>query len=213
MNNQLHATTFVEESFGDDGRLSWHRAQYRSPGNNILHNLLGTGVVQSTFFFEPLHCSCHFWVLRRDMIRRDARCQVAYFRAHFVYLRGGLRRGGGCFAIPERHARRCSMGILYDHSAGFSLDTPYSPGSTSQQYDVSPVALDCEVFIEGADDCSFWFGNHRKQAVLWDGATTGNGSHARPPAGANSLVYAVAVQISAVAKVSSRKAFGEHLDY
>ena len=53
VNDQLHAAAFVEKSLGDDRRLRGHGAQNRAALQNVFDRLLGAGIVEAAFFFQP----------------------------------------------------------------------------------------------------------------------------------------------------------------
>ena len=53
MNHQLHAAALVEKALGDDGLLRRHRTQHGAALQNVFHCLLGTGVIQPAFLFQP----------------------------------------------------------------------------------------------------------------------------------------------------------------
>src|SRR5262245_3472199 len=53
MDNQLHASGFVEESLGDDRVLSGNRAQHGTSLQDVFDHLLGSGVVEATFISYP----------------------------------------------------------------------------------------------------------------------------------------------------------------
>ena len=55
MNDQLHASAFIEEAFGDDRILRRHRTEHGATLQNVFQRLFGTGVIQTAFLLEPRH--------------------------------------------------------------------------------------------------------------------------------------------------------------
>ncbi len=53
VDHQLHAAAFIEEALGDDGVLRRHGAQDSAALQDVFDSLLGAGVVEAAFFFQP----------------------------------------------------------------------------------------------------------------------------------------------------------------
>ena len=53
VNDQLHPAAFVEEALGDDGVLRGHGAQHGAALQDVFDRLLGAGIVEPAFFFQP----------------------------------------------------------------------------------------------------------------------------------------------------------------
>ena len=51
VDDKLHAATFIEKALSDDCALCRHVTQHRTPLQDVLNCLLGTGVVQSALLF------------------------------------------------------------------------------------------------------------------------------------------------------------------
>ena len=51
MDDQLHATSFIKEAFGNDGLLCGNGTEHGASLQNIFDCLLGPGIVQPAFFF------------------------------------------------------------------------------------------------------------------------------------------------------------------
>src|SRR5258708_29551830 len=55
MDDQLHATAFVEEALGDYGSLRGNCAEDRAPRGGIFDDLFGARLVQPAFGLKPIH--------------------------------------------------------------------------------------------------------------------------------------------------------------
>ncbi len=53
VDHQLHPAAFVEEALGNDRVLRGDGAQYRAALQNVFDRLLGAGIIQPAFFFQP----------------------------------------------------------------------------------------------------------------------------------------------------------------
>ena len=63
MDDELHAAAFIEEALGDDRLLRGHLAQHRAAGDDVLDQLLGAGVIEPAFVFQPRDRVLHLgWI-------------------------------------------------------------------------------------------------------------------------------------------------------
>ena len=53
MDDELHATAFIEEALGDDGLLSGNFAQHGAAGDHVFDDLLRAGVIEAALLFQP----------------------------------------------------------------------------------------------------------------------------------------------------------------
>ena len=105
------------------------------------------------------------------------------------------------------------MRVFHQDSSRFSLYAPYAPRTVAQQHDVAGLALDGEIFIQGAHYDSFRLEYDGKQRRLRDGAPAGDGRQTAAPARSELVVHAVAVEIGAVAPAPRRDALRKHFEH
>src|SRR5712692_8061493 len=53
VDDQLYAAAFVEEALGDYGGLGGNGAEHRATGEHVSEDLLGSGLIQAAFGFQP----------------------------------------------------------------------------------------------------------------------------------------------------------------
>src|SRR3989442_13805320 len=123
---------------------------------------------------------------------------------------GELYRAGGGFAEPEWDAGGLAVGVFDADDAGF--DAANAPRSGAEEDDVAGHALDREVFVEGADEGAFRFGQDAVVGDFGDRAAALDGGHARAAAAADNAVDAVAMEVSRCFAGSYRDALIEHFD-
>ena len=114
----------------------------------------------------------------------------------------------GCFAEPERNARRLALRILDAHPARF--DAQDAVRRVAELEDVALQALDGEILVERADERAGGLEDDLVVRVVGNGAAAGDRGQARALARAQPLVHGVAVQIGAASAAPRAEAFGEH---
>ena len=102
------------------------------------------------------------------------------------------------------------MGVFDADDAGF--DAANAPGGGAKEDDVAGHAFDREVFIEGADEGAFGFGQDAVVGDFGDRAAALDGGHSRAAAAADNAVDAVAVEIGGRLAGADRDALAEHFD-
>ena len=55
VNDELHAAAFVEKALGDDGGLRRNRSEQGAARDDVFDGLLGAGLIEAAFEFEPVH--------------------------------------------------------------------------------------------------------------------------------------------------------------
>ena len=129
--DQLHATGFVEESLGHDRRVGGDNAENRLAGAHVDDGLIRARQVEPALGNQKL-----------------ARCRVvalvdgAPHRRHFARQ---FDRAAEAFAIPKRDRRRRTLRVFNAHHAGF--DAADAPRRRAEHEDVARQAFDREVFI------------------------------------------------------------------
>ncbi len=61
MDHKLHTAAFVEESLGDHGLLSGHRAKNCAARDDVFDRLLGACVIEAAFDLQPANSGDDFW--------------------------------------------------------------------------------------------------------------------------------------------------------
>ena len=77
MDDQLHATSFIKEAFGNDGLLCGNGTEHGASLQYVFDCLLGAGIVQPAFLFEPGNRFSHFGLSRREAYRENFRQPIA----------------------------------------------------------------------------------------------------------------------------------------
>ena len=131
MQDELHASALVEESFGDDRAVRGHDAENRFAGADVGDRLICSRRI------EPA-------VADQELLRR---CVVALVNrgAHRRHFARQLDRPPEAFTVPERDGRRRALRVFDAHDARF--DTTDTPRRGPEHEDITRQALDGEVFI------------------------------------------------------------------
>ena len=56
MDDELQASSFIKEPFGNDGVLRWDSPQGAMPRRDVCEGLFGSSLVQAAFRLEPFKC-------------------------------------------------------------------------------------------------------------------------------------------------------------
>src|SRR5581483_436171 len=174
MDNQLHPTTLIEEALSDYGFCGGHGAEHRSSLQDVLDDLLRSGIVESGLFFEPGDRFGNNGLRRRESNRRDAGQAITDFLPQVGDVRRQLFGSRRRLAQPEGNSRRCAVCIFYDDSTRSAFYAPDAPRRVAQQYYVSRQALDRKVFIQSANDCTLGLGYDGVQRRFRDCPATGD---------------------------------------
>ena len=154
VDHELHAAAFVEEALGDDRGLRGNGAEDCAAGDDVFDGLLGAGIVEAAFVFEPGDGGAH---ARGDfccrVLRGTARDDCANLLAQFGDLRGKF--GGAAGASPRQKGTLGAAPCASSTRTRPRLHAADAPGSVAEQHDVAGEAFDGEIFVDGADDGAF----------------------------------------------------------
>ena len=210
MDDQLHASAFIEKAFGNDGALGWDIAENGAALKNVLNGLGGSRFIEATFLDQPGNGFCDPRILWRERDGRNAVQTLADFVPQLGHVKRKLLRPCRRFPIPEWNGWRRSMRIFDQHPTRPSFYAMNAPGGVPQQHYVASVALDREVFVERANDNPFRSGHYGEQRGFGYGAAAGNCGQSGSSTGAQLSVYAIVMQVGAVASAASSNAFRKH---
>src|SRR5438309_7072143 len=98
------------------------------------------------------------------------------------------------------------MGIFDEHTSGLALHAPDAPRSISQQHDVAGVTLNCEIFIERADNNALWLSDHCEQGSLRDCSPTGDRRQTRSSPCSQFVMHTIVMDVSAITSAAGRNA-------
>ena len=141
-------------------------------------------------------------------IVRSAGAEVAGFAAGDRVV--AMCEPAGGFAEPEGDGGRRALGV--DDTDGVLDDATYLPGGVAEQEDVAGDALDCEVFVDRADEGFVGFGDDAEVAEVGDGAADLQGGEAGGTAASDDVVDAVEVDEGRGAAAAIADTGGEHVD-
>ncbi len=209
MDHKLHAASFIEEAFCDERGLCGYCAENGAASDDVLDDLLGAGVVHVAFVFQPFDRRRHFGNMSRNADRSDVRREFIDLGANECHLMRKLRRARRSLAAPEGNRWSGALRIL-DQYASAGFNSMNAPARASQQHDVATLALDCEIFIQGADYCFLRQSNDGVQRVVGDGAAIGDREHAASAPGFQYAIDPIAVQISAIPSAARSNAVRQH---
>ena len=180
VDDQLLAAGFVEEALEDDIGVGGHDAERVLGRAEVFEQLLGGGGAHSAAALE-------LGVRRFQVVELggDVAAQLADGGGEFD-------AAAGRFAEPEGDGGRRAVGV-FDADDAFAFDAANAPGGGAEQEDVAGLALDGEVFVDGADERAFGFFDDAEVAGFGDHAAVEQGGEAGGSARAQHAVDAVAM--------------------
>src|SRR5581483_308679 len=198
MDDELHSARFVEEAFGYNCVLGGHGSKHGTALQNVLNDLLGAGIIQATFRFEPGNRFSHHGLRRRKADRRDIGQPIA----DLLPEGGDLLGQFGCtrrrFTQPEGNSRSGAMCVFDNDAASTALNAANAPGSVTQKHHIAGKAFDGEVLVEGADCRAFGLRYHGVQRSFRDSSAARNCRQAAAAPGAKPSIHLVTMQVGAV---------------
>ena len=137
VNDELHASAFVEKALEDHARRRRHGAETLASGLGVLGDLEGRGPGQ-----------------RRAARLRQERRGVFVAGGALIPQPADLGRElpspSRSLAEPERQGGRCALRVGHAHDAG--LHAQHAPGRVAELEHVAAARLDRPVLVDGADE-------------------------------------------------------------
>src|SRR5579863_717279 len=212
MNYQLHASTFVKETLGDNGVLGRNVSQNGAALQDVLNRLLGAGVVETALLLQPGDGFRDCGLGLRNANRKDVAQTIADLFAQIGHMEGQLLGAGRSFAAPEGDGGRRTMRVFDQHPAGFAFYAMNAPRSVAEQHDIAGIGFDREVLVHGTNHRAFRLSDHGEQSILWDRAAAGDGRQPRPTPRAQLAIHPITVQVGAVAAAPGGNTLGKHFE-
>ena len=136
------------------GRLRGNGSEQSATGHDVFDGLLGAGVVEATFKFQPIHGGGHaLRPIALRVLRRNAWNKRANFLAQLGDMGGEFVCSRWSFAAPERNVGCRALRVFHQDAA--CLHAANAPGRISQQHDVSRETFDGEVFVNSPNNGGF----------------------------------------------------------
>ena len=200
MDDQLHASRLVEESFEHDVVRGRQAAQRRFGGGKVLGDLFGSGTVEREGVAQPGDRGVTAPAVDQ---RPDLFAQPRHRERQFI-------AAPGCFAEPERHGGRLALCVLDPHRPAFDAHDAVRH-VTELEY-IAGQALDREVFVDGPHHMRLRFEHHRVVGVVGDRAARGHCCKRRAALRAQQAAHGIAMEVRATPSDASFEALGQHAD-